>query len=85
MSTGAKIDEVQNGYYDVYRKLKDEGTLLVLDTGYTDDMSLSLYRDLIELCDYYVPNSKEAMRKSQHCPGTPFRCCQGILKSGCQA
>ena len=62
MSTGAKIVEVQNGYYDVYRKLKDEGTLLVLDTGYTDDMSLSLYRDLIELCDYYVPNQKEAMK-----------------------
>ena len=66
MSKGAKIVEVQNGYYDVYRKLKDEGTLLVLDTGYTDDMSLSLYRDLIELCDYYVPNQKEAMKITEN-------------------
>ena len=81
MSKGAKIVEVQNGYYDVYRKLKDEGTLLVLDTGYTDDMSLSLYRDLIELCDYYVPNQKEAMKITETAsPETPFRCCQDILK-----
>ncbi len=61
-STGAKIVEIQNGCLEVYRKLKKEGTILVLDTGYSEDMSFNMYKDYIELADYYVPNQKEAMK-----------------------
>lgn len=61
-STGAKIVEIQNGCLEVYKKLKKEGTLLVLDTGYTDDMSFEIYKDYIELADYYTPNQKEAAK-----------------------
>lgn len=61
-STGAKIVEIQNGCLEVYKKLKKEGTLLVLDTGYSDDMSFEMYRDYIELADYYTPNQKEAAK-----------------------
>lgn len=62
MSTGAKVAEVQDGCLEVYKKLHDEGTLLVLDTGYTDDMSYEKLKEYIEISDYYVPNQKEAMK-----------------------
>lgn len=62
MSKGAKIAEVQNGYLEVYKKLKAEGTILVLDTGYSDDMSFESLKEYIEISDYYVPNQKEAMK-----------------------
>lgn len=65
MAAGAKIVEVQSGYLDVYKQLHATGSTLVLDTGYTEDMSFELYRDYIELCDYYVPNQKEAMKVTQ--------------------
>lgn len=61
-STGAKIVEIQDGCLEVYKKLKKEGTILVLDTGYSEDMSLDMYKDYIELADYYVPNQKEAIK-----------------------
>lgn len=62
MSKGAKIVEIQEGYLEVYKKLKSEGTVLVLDTGYTEDMSLESLKEYIEIADYYVPNQKEAMK-----------------------
>lgn len=61
-SSGAELCEVQNGCIEVYRKLKSEGTKLVLDTGYTEDMSFQMYKDYIEIADYYVPNQKEAAK-----------------------
>lgn len=61
-STGAKIAEIQGGCLEVYKKLKSEGTLLVLDTGYSEDMSFEMYKDYIELADYYTPNQKEALK-----------------------
>lgn len=62
MSKGAKAVEIQDSYLEVYRKLHDEGAILVLDTGYTCDMSFEKLKEYIELADYYVPNQKEAMK-----------------------
>ena len=39
--------------------MKKEGTILVLDTGYSDDMSFEKHKDLIEIADYYTPNIDE--------------------------
>ena len=50
------------GFLPVYKKLKEEGTILVLDTGWDDEMSIKKYRDYLELADYYTPNRKEAMK-----------------------
>lgn len=61
-STGAALCEIQNGCLEVYKQLKKEGTLLVLDTGYSEDMSFEKYRSYIEIADYYVPNQKEAAK-----------------------
>ena len=63
MATGAAICYIENEELaDVYRQLKREGTVLVYDTGWNDDMSLQHMEPLLSLADYYAPNQKEAMK-----------------------
>lgn len=63
IAKGSKICMMQlGGFLPVYKKLKEEGTILVLDTGWDDEMSIEKYRDYLELADYYTPNRKEAMK-----------------------
>lgn len=60
---GSKICLMQaGGFINVYKKLKDEGTKLVLDTGWDDELSFEKYSEYLELADYYTPNRKEAMK-----------------------
>lgn len=63
MCHGAKIVLMQTGgFLPVYKKLKEEGTILVFDSGWDDGMSLESYREYLELADYFTPNQKEAMK-----------------------
>ena len=63
MAKGAKVVMMQlGGFIDVYRRLKSEGSILVLDTGWDDEMSFEKYHDYLEVADYYTPNQKEAMK-----------------------
>ncbi len=63
MAHGAKICLMQpGGFIDVYKKLKSEGTLMVLDMGWDENMSVEKYADLLETADIYTPNRKEALR-----------------------
>ena len=63
MATGAKICLMSpGGFVDVYRKLKAQGTILVLDMGWDDDLSFETYADVLDLADYYTPNRKEALK-----------------------
>lgn len=63
IAKGSKICMMQlGGFLPVYKKLKEEGTILVLDTGWDDEMSIEKYQDYLELADYYTPNRKEAMK-----------------------
>ena len=63
LSKGADITLMErSGYLDVYKKLHEEGTLLILDTGWDDNMSLEAYSDYLEIADFYTPNQKEAMK-----------------------
>lgn len=57
--SGARVVTMQENIMPVYRQLKKEGTILVLDTGYSDDMCIEKYRDMLELADYYTPNIDE--------------------------
>lgn len=59
---GAKLIEMNLGFIDVYKKLKNDSTIMVLDTGWDDDLSLEKYVDYIELADYYTPSCKEALK-----------------------
>ncbi len=56
---GAKVVGMQESILPVYKELKKDGTILVLDTGYSEDMCFDKYKDLIEIADYYTPNIDE--------------------------
>ncbi len=63
IATGSKICMMQlGGFLPVYKKLKEEGTILVLDTGWDDEMSSEKYDEYLTVADYYTPNRKEALR-----------------------
>lgn len=61
-SQGARICAMDPRFPEVYEQLHKEGTLLTLDTGWDDNLSIENYRPLLELADYYVPNQQEAMK-----------------------
>lgn len=62
MCKGAKVVEMQkDAYLPVYKKLKQDGTILVFDSGYDENMSIENYKEYLLLADYYTPNRKEAM------------------------
>ncbi len=76
---GSKITLMQmGGFLDVYRRLHDEGTILVFDTGWDDNMSFESYSDYLEIADYYTPNQKEAMRISG--AATPYEAARKLKK-----
>lgn len=59
---GAKIAAMHTGFPEVYRRLKSEGTTIILDTGFIDDMTLEGYADILEIADYFLPNRTEALK-----------------------
>lgn len=61
-SRGAKICAMDPRFPEVYEQLHREGTLLTLDTGWDDKLSIAHCRPLLELADYYIPNQQEAMK-----------------------
>ncbi len=63
MASGAKICLMTpRGFTDVYRKLKEEGTTLVLDMGWDEELGFDKYGEFLDLADYYTPNRKEALK-----------------------
>lgn len=63
MCRGAKIVIMQPGeFLPLYERLKADGTVLVFDSGWDDNMSLETYREYLTLADYYTPNQKEALK-----------------------
>lgn len=63
IAKGSKICMMQmGGFLPVYKRLKEEGTILVLDTGWDDEMSFEKYDEYLTVADYYTPNRKEALR-----------------------
>lgn len=60
---GSEITLMQTGgFIEVYKKLKSEGTVLVLDTGWDDSLSIEKYEEYLKTADYYTPNRKEALK-----------------------
>lgn len=66
MCRGARIVIMQpGGFLPVYKKLKQEGTVLVFDCGWDENMSLEAYHEYLTAADYYTPNQKEALKMTQ--------------------
>ena len=57
---GAKAVAMHADLPEVYEKLKQNGTTVILDTGYIEGMSLDKFEHLLEIADYFLPNRKEA-------------------------
>ena len=51
-SRGAAICAMDLRFPEVYAQLKKEGTLLTLDTGWDDELSIEKYRPFLELADF---------------------------------
>jgi len=63
MASGASICLMTpGGFTDIYRRLKEQGTIMVLDMGWDDELSFEKYGELLEIADYYTPNRKEALK-----------------------
>ncbi len=62
-ATGAKVVLMHpGGFLPVYETLKSEGSILVLDTGWDENLSFETYGKYLEIADYYTPNRKEALQ-----------------------
>ena len=62
MCKGAKLVLMHVGeFIPVYEKLKAEGTILVFDCGWEENLNLENYGKYLEIADYYTPNRKEAL------------------------
>jgi sugar/nucleoside kinase (ribokinase family) len=61
---GAKVARMGDNprLFVMYRALAAEGTKLVLDMGWSEDMSIRKQKRYLELADYYLPNRAEALR-----------------------
>ena len=59
---GAKAVAMHTGFPEVYERLKQEGTTVILDTGFYDDMTLEGYKKILGIADYFLPNRTEALK-----------------------
>ncbi|HYE69298.1 MAG TPA: carbohydrate kinase family protein [Anaerovoracaceae bacterium] len=57
---GCRIAYATLGYEDVWKRLKKEGSLLVMDAAWHDDMHIDWYKNVFPYIDYFTPNEKEA-------------------------
>jgi len=61
-SAGASFSLMGTEFLELHRAQKADGAKLVLDMGWSDDLSLEAYSDYIELADYYTPSRGEALK-----------------------
>lgn len=59
---GARAVAMHTGFPEVYERLKKEGTTVILDTGFYDDMTLEGYEKILGIADYFLPNRTEALK-----------------------
>ena len=61
IAKGAKICMMSPADLLMFIKTKTEGTIMVLDMGWDDELSFEKYDELLRIADYYTPNQKEAL------------------------
>ncbi|MBP7781749.1 MAG: Carbohydrate kinase family protein [Pseudomonadota bacterium] len=59
---GSKLCFALAEYPEVMKKLRGEGTLIVYDTGWSDDLSLEKLAPILQHVDIFTPNDKEALK-----------------------
>lgn len=59
---GAKVCFGLNGHNDIMKKLKNEGTIIVYDVGWSDDLNIDNLKDTLKCVNVFTPNDKEALK-----------------------
>ncbi|MDR1588013.1 MAG: carbohydrate kinase family protein [Treponema sp.] len=59
---GVRIVDMQMGYIEVYRKLKEEGSTMIFDMAWEDTVPRTVYESYLELADYWTANRQEALK-----------------------
>ena len=59
---GAKVCFGVKGHHDILKRLKEEGTKIVYDVGWQDDLHIDQVKDILESISIFTPNDKEALK-----------------------
>jgi ribokinase len=59
---GAKICIGVKGHDKVLKRLREEGTRVVFDVGWEDDLNIENLKELLQGVDVFTPNEKEALK-----------------------
>lgn len=59
---GSKVIFGLAGHNEALKRLKDEGTVIVYDVGWSDDLSIGKLKDILKYIDVFTPNDKEALK-----------------------
>lgn len=59
---GAKACIAVKGHDAVLRRLKEEGTIIVFDIGWQDDLSIEKIKSTLACVNIFTPNEKEALK-----------------------
>lgn len=58
----SKVAFAPHGKVEVLKKLKADGVLLIFDTGWHDDLHITMFEETLKYVDVFTPNDKEAMK-----------------------
>ncbi len=70
MSKGAKLVQMQEGFLPVYRKLHEEGTILIFDMGWDDELS---FENTAIICVWRITTRRISRKHSRSPAGTRRR------------
>ncbi|WP_432664268.1 PfkB family carbohydrate kinase [Wukongibacter baidiensis] len=59
---GSKVVFAPHRFNRVMERLKKEGSIMVFDTGWQEDLDINMYKDTLKMVDVFTPNDKEAMK-----------------------
>lgn len=60
--TGAKVCFGVKGRHSVLKRLKEEGTIIVYDVGWSDDLHIEDLKEVLSCIHVFTPNEKEALK-----------------------
>jgi ribokinase len=58
----SKVCRGFEGHNELLRKLRSEGTKIVYDVAWSDDLNIEGLKDILKYVDVFTPNDKEAMK-----------------------
>lgn len=59
---GSKVVFAPHGFDQVMTRLKDEGTKIIFDTGWEEDLHIDQFKETLKYVDVFTPNDKEALK-----------------------